>query len=54
MVQGTIAPRSALLEENNCSDVLVTCLCRTPIQDSISCVPYISLLTHRTSEALKL
>lgn len=54
MVQGTIASRSALLEENDCSDVLVMCLCRTPIQDSISCMSYISLLIHRTSNALKL
>lgn len=53
MVQGTTAPRSALLE-NDCSDVLVMCLCRSPIQDSISCMFYISLLIYRTSNALKL
>lgn len=54
MVQGPMAPRSALLGENDCSDVLIVCLCRTPIQDSISYVSCISLLTHRTSNALKL
>lgn len=54
MIQGTTAPRSALLEENDCSDVLVMCLCRSPIQDSVSGMFYISLLIHRTSNALKL
>lgn len=54
MVQGTIALRSALLEENIYLDVLVVCLCRIPTQDGISCMSYTSLLTHSTSNALKL
>lgn len=42
------------LEEDDCSDVLVMSLCRIPIKDSMSCMSYISLLTHRTSSALNL
>lgn len=52
MVQGTIAPRSAPLEENIALDVLVVRLCRIPTQDGISCMSCISFLTRSTSNAL--